>query len=106
VRAEGTQEDIVDICNDSGEESEDEINEMVIETECTVDCCCLTCDKPNQPTEKTVLAKTKKFQGSGKNKQRDACNFVGFKNTDGFHYVQQGINYFVLFVLKQFIAIY
>ena len=65
MRTEGTQEDIVDICNDSGEESEDEINEMVIKTECTADCCCLTRDKPNQPTEKIVLAKTKKFQGSG-----------------------------------------
>ena len=58
ARAEDTQ-DIVDICNDNREQSEDE---MVIETECTPDCCSLTRDKPNQPTEKTVLAKTKKFQ--------------------------------------------
>ena len=53
ARAEDTQ-DIVDICNDNGEESEDE---MVIETECTPDCCSLTCNKPNQPTEKLCLLK-------------------------------------------------
>ena len=42
---------------------------MVIETECTADCCSLMLNKPNQPTNKTVLAKTKKFQGSGKSRQ-------------------------------------
>jgi len=105
VRTEGTQEDIVDICNDSGEESEDEINEMVIKTECTADCCCLTRDKPNQPTEKTVVAKTKSSKVVEKINKHDVCNFVGFKNTHGFRYAQRGINYFVLFVLKQFFAI-
>ena len=57
-------------CSDSGEEIEDETNEMeVSDTECTADCCHLTQDKPNQPVEMLVLAKTKRYQGSGKGRQ-------------------------------------
>ena len=105
MSTEDTREDI--ICSNSGEEIKDETNEMVSDTECTADCCHLMRDKPNQPTEKTVLAKTKRYQGSGKGRQaRDVCNIVGLKNTYGFRCVQRGINCFVLFVLKQFNSIY
>ena len=34
---------------------------MVSETECNAECCSLTRDKPNQPTEKSVRTKTYKF---------------------------------------------
>ena len=37
---------------------------MVSEIECIADCCSLTCDKPNHSNEKSVLTKTKRFQGS------------------------------------------
>ena len=48
-----TSSDSADICNDikSGEET-DETSDM---TEYTADCCSLTHDKPNQPTDKYVL---------------------------------------------------
>ena len=65
--AEGTtqdsQEDIIENCSNSEEETEDKTNEMVSNTECTVDCCLLVHDKP------TVLAKTKRFHGSRKSRQ-------------------------------------
>ena len=54
----------------SGEEDFDEIEDATVsETKCIADCCSLTRDKPNQPTEKSVLTKTKRFQGSGKSRQ-------------------------------------
>ena len=52
--AEATTEDTQSPENssDSWEEIEDETNEMeVSDTECTVDCCHLMRDKPNQPVE-------------------------------------------------------
>ena len=62
---QNTGSDSIDICDDSGEET-DETSDM---TECIADCCSLTHDNPNQPTDKTVLVKTKKFQGNGKFRQ-------------------------------------
>jgi len=37
--------------------------------ECTAECCNYPRDKPNQPTTKSVLAKTKRIQGTGRNEQ-------------------------------------
>ena len=66
---EDTHQDIgsdsIDICDDSGEET-DETSDMTV---CTADCCSLTRYNPNQPNDKTVLVKTKKFQGNGKFRQ-------------------------------------
>ena len=65
---------VIDSNEDSSESGEEDFDEIepditVSETKCIADCCSLTRDKPNQPTEKSVLTKTKRFQGSGKSRQ-------------------------------------
>ena len=69
---------------------------MVSNTECTctMDFCHLR-HKSNQPTnQKTtrMLAKTKRFRGSGKVRK---ANLVGLKTTDCFCCVQWGVNSYV-----------
>ena len=54
----GVHNDEIGVIEDSSESREEDIDEIedvtVSETECIADCCSLTRDKPNQPTEKTV----------------------------------------------------
>ena len=53
---------VIEDSSKSREEDFDEIEDVIVsETKCIADCCSLTCDKPNQPTEKSVLTKTKRF---------------------------------------------
>ena len=63
---------VIDLNEDSSESREEDFEEIedvtVSEAKCIADCCSLTRDKPNQPTEKSVLTKTKRFQGSGKSR--------------------------------------
>ena len=69
--------------SESGEEDYDKIKDVTVsETECIADCCSLTHDKPNQPTEKSMLTKTKRFQSSGKSRQAKCaqpCWFQKYK---------------------------
>ena len=61
---------VIEDSSKSGEEDFDKIKDVTVsKTECIADCCSLTRDKPNQPNEKSVLTKTKRFQGSGKSRQ-------------------------------------
>ena len=51
---------VIEDSNESGEEDFDEIEDVTVsETERIIDYCSLTRNKPNQPTEKSVLTKTK-----------------------------------------------
>ena len=51
---------IIEVSNESGEEDFDKIEDVTVsETERITDYCSLTRNKSNQPTEKSVLTKTK-----------------------------------------------
>ena len=51
---------VIEDSNESREEDFDEIEDVTVsETKCITDYCSSTSNKPNQPTEKSVLTKTK-----------------------------------------------
>ena len=89
ARKDDTDSDSVLVLNESEEigeccseesSSDNEDDQAIDQTSlCGADCCSFTRDMPNQPTSKLVLAKTRRIQGRGKNKQGRLVQASWFK---------------------------